>query len=382
MQRNEFYEVSPSTYLFPPNSMPTDHRDRPEELVRQWCAYELIRAYRISINDIDFEREVRVGSKSYRIDILVSRRGQPTIVVECKPRGHKKHDEAMAQAISYADAQGIRAEFAVYTNGEEWHVKRRIQDKWEAVPDIARYTDVHGDMPITFLLGTMNELAPLLFKLDKAIAGQDAKRFLSALQRFFYGSNLLTEEINRELGFATDNLLRSLWGMDDHHYCWNKLGVACSTFETYRNQIGGPYEIHEVSGSQKLFQEHRQLSVSLMQLTEHCHALPSADVLVLRLNIALLQYGQKQCMSKDGYPQIDQAVHDMLRKYLDFALLHQFNAVLPDKLDKIWTGDVIGYCKIVWDALEAEERVTFREFATSWIMYVASFFRFGRNRLN
>ena len=88
-----------------------------EEPVRQWCAFELIRAYGLTVTELTFEKKVRVGSKIYRIGILVQRNGLPWIVVECKEPGCTKHDDGLAQAISYAGAATISAEYAVYTNG-------------------------------------------------------------------------------------------------------------------------------------------------------------------------------------------------------------------------------------------------------------------------
>src|SRR4051812_47950373 len=111
MARRPYYEIDKAAYLFG-YGLPTDaNGDKPEETVRQWCAHELLRAYGISVCNIEFERAVRVGSKRYGIDILVSSRGAPSVVVECKPRDHTKHADGMAQAISYADSQTIRAEF-------------------------------------------------------------------------------------------------------------------------------------------------------------------------------------------------------------------------------------------------------------------------------
>jgi len=115
MTRKAFYEIEKAAYLFGKGGTTNPDRNKPEEAVRQWAAYELLRAYGIAISEIAFERPVRVGSKKYSIDILVSHQGVPFIVVECKLRTDAKAADGMAQAISYADAQNIQAEFAVYT---------------------------------------------------------------------------------------------------------------------------------------------------------------------------------------------------------------------------------------------------------------------------
>jgi hypothetical protein len=88
MAREPFYAISEDAYMLGKGLSTAESRDQPEEATRQWCPYELIRAYGIKITEIEFEHPVRVGSMSYRIDILVSRRGAAVVVVECKPRDY------------------------------------------------------------------------------------------------------------------------------------------------------------------------------------------------------------------------------------------------------------------------------------------------------
>src|SRR5437867_2251050 len=72
MAREPFYEIPKAAYLFGGGLSASENRDPHEESVRQWCAYELLRAYGIKITEMEFERPVKVGSKRYRIDIVVS----------------------------------------------------------------------------------------------------------------------------------------------------------------------------------------------------------------------------------------------------------------------------------------------------------------------
>jgi predicted type IV restriction endonuclease len=144
--RLPYFEISPDAYLYP-EKVKESVRKQPEEPVRQWCAYELVRAYGISVANIEFERPVRMGSRPHWIDILVLRDGKPSVVVECKKPSDRKAEKAMEQAVSYADAPDIRAEFAVVTNGTDWQVKRRIQGIWCPVPDLPREIDFHSATP-------------------------------------------------------------------------------------------------------------------------------------------------------------------------------------------------------------------------------------------
>lgn len=138
-----FYQIMPAAYLYPDKVKAASDRKQLEEPVRQWCAYELIRTYGIAVINIEFERPVRMGSRPHWIDILVSREGKPSVVVECKKPSDRNADKALEQAVSYADAPEIQAEFAVVTNGKDWQVKRRILGKWCAVPDLSREVDQH-----------------------------------------------------------------------------------------------------------------------------------------------------------------------------------------------------------------------------------------------
>src|SRR5437667_457000 len=162
MSRLAFFKVKPDAYLYPDQVQVAGTRKQLEEPVRQWCAHELIRSYGISVANIEFERPVRMGSRNHWIDILVSREGKPSMVVECKKQSDQRADKGMDQALSYADAPEIRAEFAVFTNGKEWHVQRRIAGKWTPVPDLPREIDRRSVEPITGLLGGLEVLAPLL----------------------------------------------------------------------------------------------------------------------------------------------------------------------------------------------------------------------------
>jgi hypothetical protein len=355
MPREPLYKIDKSAYLFGKGLPAAETRDQPEEAVRQWCAYELMRAYGMRITEIACEHPVKVGSKSYRIDILVSRHDSPAVVVECKPRSYLKHADAMAQAISYADAQDIKAEFAVYTNGDVWHVKRRIRERWVSIPDLPQHVDRNGAEPIAEFLLALKDVQPLLYKLGQPLVGKDSHDFLGAMQVFFCGANLLTQEVNRDLGIATDNLLRTLWAAGDSPYQDGKFATALAHFEKYRQQANIGFEIYPSRNS--LRTEMQQLHASLTYMLEGAEGLSSGDLLVLRLATALLDYGQSlQDVTKPkSYPTLGPIVQEPLRDYLNYALTFHLNVALPDLLDKVWIGDMRSCCLAAWK--EYVERV-------------------------
>ena len=348
MRREPFYDIDRNAYLFPNQLPQSEGRNYPEEEVRQWCAHELLRAYGIKITDIQFEYPVKVGSKKYSIDILVLHGKKPTAVVECKLRGHTKHAEAMAQTVSYADAQSIRAEFAVYTNGDVWHVRRRVREQWVPLPDLPVAIDQNGTEPLTELLHAITDLNPLLYKLGEQLPGIDAWAFLSAMQRFFCATNLLTQDVDGDLRFAMDNLLRALWAAEDLPYRKGKLNTAQVSFEQYRKRADLGFEI--LPSRDSIWAQIHQLHVALMTIVDGTHGIPIGDLLVLRLATALTDYGRLLRTVKEpkSYPPLGPAVNDPLRDYISYAVKVHLNASLPDPLDKIWNGDIRAYASPGW----------------------------------
>ena len=354
MPREPFYPIKKDAYLFPTQALRAGDQQQPEEAVRQWCAYELIRAHGVRIDELEFERSVRIGSKTYRIDLLVVRRDQPWIVVECKEPNHAKPAEGMAQAISYADAQGVQAPFAVYTNGHLWHVQRRVRGQWLAVPDLPRQPNGLTGEPLTEILRAFKAMAPLLHKLDEPLSGAEAEKYLSAMQVFFCG-NLLTDGIDRELRFGTDNLLRVLAGGAEHRdYRLGKLAVARKAFESYRERAALGVELAPILGDLSVAGNSNQLHASLMHLIGGAQGNGSLDFLLLRLNVALLEYGMHQDPTKNPYPALLPNLHCAVRDFLDAALAIHLNNQLPDSLDRISVDDMRSYCQLAWDQLKAE----------------------------
>lgn len=136
MVRREFYQVPPEAYLFRSVPKSEDKRNAPEESIRQWCCFELIRCYGIRVPEIEIERKIKSGSGHRRIDILVKKNDRPWLVVECKKPKHKATNDALDQAISYANSEGIKAEFVLFSDGTEWQVRRCIHGKWVSVVDL------------------------------------------------------------------------------------------------------------------------------------------------------------------------------------------------------------------------------------------------------
>jgi hypothetical protein len=344
--RQPFYEVSTDAYLFQSKLTACEKRNNPEEPVRQWCAHELIRAYGIPIGQLEFEREVRVGSIRYRIDVLISKNGKPWAVIECKEPSYSKHERGIAQARSYANAHEINAEFIIYTNGNNWRVQRRIGSDWIAVPDLPNWPPVYAEETIVPILVAIDLLRPLLLQLDQDVVGNDAIKFLGAMQEFFNGSNLITRGGEPALVNALDNLLRGICLPNEHvSYRCGKLRTAYGCFEKFRRDTGMDLILPEVLTTTEVSSEIHALSVGVNQLHEAAKNVPGENAQLLRLCSVLLNCGARFEGQGKRQFRIPSEVHGALREYLNHVLVLKLNVSLPDTIDAISVGDMRAHCK-------------------------------------
>ena len=357
LHRRPFYEIARSAYLHVGSPDSEAKNGEPEEAVRQWCAFELMRGYGFSVNDLSFESQVRVGSKSYWIDILVLRNGTPWIVVECKAPD-AKNDKAIEQAISYADSPRIQAEYVLYTNGSDWQVCRRLKGQWMPVLDLPCVRFESSDsIDITHFFACFSDVAPLLYKLDETVQGKEAECFLHALQRFFCGWNLLQDGVDKDLAHCADNLLRVMSQPEAHYdYRCGKYNNARAEFGRFQARHKIAWEVHPIAGEVPIQTGFIELSSAVLRAMEGTSKSAGANVLVLRFIAALLDYGIKAERSKTPFPVITANIHHSLREFLQYQFKTKFDATLPDPVDQISSSDFKLYCSRGWeDALKAVE---------------------------
>jgi hypothetical protein len=354
MKREPFYVIPKPAWIFPQKEGDAITRNQPEEMVRQWCAFELVRAYGYRVTDLEFERPVKVGSKNYRTDILVVHDGRPLAIVECKERNFKKHAQAMEQAISYASARDIQCELACYTNGDTWLVRRKIGNLWTPIADLPHRQGPSAQGSLDELLMTLQSVEPVLHKLDAHIAGKDARLFLSALQEFFIGRNLLTDGFNDDLRIATDHVLRVLHaGTDDEDYATKKLRAAIHSFEEYRKLSGSGHPLSDSIAGVPMHTCYAELKGGLAAMDRSEVLGHSPDILLLRLNIALLNYGRHQTLARGEPPTVPPEVHHTLRHVLEFGFSSALGIKLPTALESTTTSDMKDFCRAAWDQFVA-----------------------------
>jgi hypothetical protein len=233
--------------------------------------------------------------------------------------------------------------------------------------------------PLTELLRGLNHVAPLLHKLDEPLSGKEARLFLGAMQSFFYGSNLLTFDVDDDLRYGADNLLRVLAGAGHHpNYRSGKLAAAGTAFEEFRKDNAIGFALPEVTGQGSIGTELQYLHAGMMDLVERAQTLSAVDLRVLRLVVALLEYGRSQNRGEGGFPPIPPNIHYALRDYLAQAFSRHLGVSIPDTLENILTADMKEYCAYAWRELVEEDRVGWRGFVGAWTHWFLDRLRFRR----
>ncbi len=346
--RSKFYIVPKNAWLLRhgasdsgPNAVEN------EEDVRQWCLHELLRHYGVRIHDISVEYPVRVARerKANRADIVICRNNKPYVVIECKARGETKHDEAMQQAVNYASLPEVGAEFAVYTNGDKWWVRRWIRREWVEIADIPTFRDGVTSYEWCQILSAVRNVMPILYWLDDPVPGKYAVEYFKALQRFACGMNEITVETDGALLLAADNVLRVLTDVKDCGYNSGKMVTACKALNQYMAKCGGKFEI---SGSDMWSLAH-DASSEVMLFLEGAQGMVSLDHRLTRVIQVLLAYINDQAHRPGRYTDITGVMQAEIRNYIDLALTIRFEARLPDTIDSLSVGDIKRYCKPSWE---------------------------------
>lgn len=338
-----FYEVPNGAYLF---RECVGSRAVREEPVRQWCAHELIRCYGIPATRIEFESQIRIGSKKPRIDILISRKGKPWIVVECKERAFRKHDDGISQARSYANAHGVHAEFIVYTNGDVWLVERRRGNEWIRIPDLPRWEEIEGERTIVSILTVVKVLRPLLHGLDGDVSGERAIQFLCSMQVFFSGFNLLTISSDKNLLDGLDNLLRAVaMPSESVGYRTGKLACSHRSFEKFSDERGLEILLPHVESVGEFRSELHSLNVGIGLLLDCAEYSSGESVLLLRLCKSLADFGLATLGAKKRSLRIGAEIHRALRDFLDHVVTLKLGTSLPLLSDKLAMRDMRSSCE-------------------------------------
>jgi hypothetical protein len=235
MLLKSFYEVEPKAYLF-------DRNEGPKERVRQWVLFELLSTYGFKINDIKIEVQCKLGSKYYPADVVIYQNHSPIIVIGCKRHEEEDVDEALKQAVSYANY--LKAEFVLITNGNHWIAKRNLNGEWIGITDIPSHFNLETQETITSTLRFVDRIKPVLYWMYQEIPKEHAREFFFFLNEFFRPEYSSTRA-DRDLQVVVDSLLRILGGsgfqqleFEITEYEMEKIEVAIRCCESFINKAG------------------------------------------------------------------------------------------------------------------------------------------------
>lgn len=354
MTKDDFYLVPENAWLFRQSASERGASDKKwtlsEEAVRQWCIQELIRTYGVRVDCIEIERPVKVARerRANRADIVVFRDGEPYIVVECKARSIKKLDDAIQQAMNYALLLGMQATFAVATNGDQWIIRRRVAADWVPVVDLPSFRDGSVNVEWQHVFGAAQDLAPILYWLDRMVPAKEAHCYFSVLQQFFHGRNEITKATSHELLFAADNLLRVISHLDAHpNYLKGKMLTTCSQLNQFLNERG--LESH-FGGEGDMWGLTFYAYAELADIVRNSVNILVLETSLLRVILALLEY--LKCIrpsSQIRYADVSESIQREMRIYINLALITRFDAALPDPREKIRVGDIRSMCTASWE---------------------------------
>ena len=351
MLRKEFYDVPLTAFLF--EKPKTVDSIKPEERVRQWCVHELLRAYGYSITDLTFEHPVKVGSKKYRIDILINRSGKPFIVIECKKLDFKQHASGVEQAISYANAPQIKADYAIYTNGSVWLVKRFINGRWASVADIPVNNMSDAEYTVDLLYRDLNDAAPLLHKLVDSLSIKDTHRYFEAMQRFLHGQNLLTLSGNKQLLRALDHLLRCILHFKDNDgYVRQKFFVVIQCITEYAKHVDLEWDYWAPHETEHPFWQTALYQSDILEFLEdtRCEAV-GIDYYLLELIAALFGYCHElRGGNQKNFPPLCSDIQDSTRNLLDYGFKLHLQHRVPVRSDKLTHQDIQRACSHGWSS--------------------------------
>lgn len=348
MPPKPYYDVKPEAYLF--GRTPKT----PEEKVRQWVLFELLTTYGISINNIEIEKTVKIGTQNRFADIVVLREDQSYVVVECKRWENNKIEAGMDQAISYADVNTMKAKYAVFTNGDVWLVKKKIQGQWFDVPDISKHIDGDYQVDITDFFRNIDRLKPVFFWFNQGLPKKEACSYFQYLQQLFNGACFPFEEYNRDLLIGTDNLLRVICSSGDHlNYSYEKIIASCKAFQKYFNVSNETYIYDNPNFREFLVYLETRISQSVENNSN-----VGQDEFLLRFVLSLLHYlreifdYRKNIIGK--YKEIPVALNDAFFDLIEYLLDIQMNITFPDLANMQKCEELRNLCENDWRMFKKE----------------------------
>lgn len=176
-------------------------------------------------------------------------------------------------------------------------------------------------------------------------------RLPNAMQRVFHGHSFATQQTDKNLAYALDNLLRALANSAEFGgYAYGKLSAAFESIQQYLNSIGGVNHLDD--DFERNIHELLTIPASQLETLVANKVDGSFDYHAIRLISALLQHGKNQCISQKSFCELPSAVNHEFGDYISLALSASLGVSVPDRLDQIYTGDIQSLCEDAWNNLD------------------------------
>ncbi len=361
MQHKPFYNVPLDCYLF-------GAKHKLEEEVTQWALFELMRYYGYAICQLEVEKTVRYGTRRGRLDILVRHNEKPFIVIECKRRGgYPKSQDPMKQAMSYADANSIQAEFCVFTDGNVWQVKRKLASGWVSYPNIPRLINGQEvEFELSDFLHDLDRIKPALHWLYKPIAGVDAYDFINAIQPIFCAASVVSDGTNELLLSIMDHVCRAITIKPQvDGYTYEKLNVAFNKTQQYLEEL----DIDNYSKEGVNNNLHELLMIPNMQFNrlkeESLDVDSEMDLAAIHLLSTLYSVARSSITYKNTKElTLSEAFTDELYNFISLGLQRNLKTCLPVKSETISVNDIRESCEKDWRKFLDERKCNIFELCT------------------
>ena len=100
----------------------------PEEWVRQQVLFYLISELNYPSALISVEKQIIVGTRKRRYDIVIYKNDQPYIIVECKQENENLNEQTLSQLLAYNSV--LKVDYLCITNGKQSMTYDVNQAKW------------------------------------------------------------------------------------------------------------------------------------------------------------------------------------------------------------------------------------------------------------
>jgi len=216
------------------------------------------------------------------------------------------------------------------------------------------------DIDLSHFLRDFIDLMPLLHWLHRAVPQAATSKYLSAMQRVFYAHSFATQQTDKHLTYALDNLLRALANSEEFDgYTHGKLSAAFEAIQEYLKSIGEQNHLGDTF--EWNIRELLTIPTSQLDALVAHKADGNPDYHALRLIAALLQHGKNQRVSQKEFCELPGTVNHEFGDYIALALSSKLGVIVPDRLDDIYTGDIRELCEIAWDNFDKPIELKFFE---------------------